>query len=650
MNAAATTRNGISAAIALAVACCFLGFLTSAAIADGVDPDRLIAVQFKGGTTASERIATRKSVDATYAHSLAAPGLQQVAIPKGDSATAAAIALRADPNVELAAADGHFTADDDLVAYWNDPFFDQQWSIRNFGQVFLTEITPGGPIEYSGTPGADINAANAWPNALPIGDPGGDPIGVIDTGIAAGHEDLADSLLINSEERDGTEGVDDDSNGLVDDVNGWNFYDDNDDLRDFYGHGTHVASIASATTDNAKGISGVSAWSNVLPLKAADDTGLFSWAAIRQSVTYGLARGVRVFNGSFGGPEMDQAFDAIIAANPDALFIFSAGNGGSDKIGDDHDDSGGLKHRYPCDVGHDNVVCVAATDWNDQLTSFSDYGVDSVDIASPGARIYAAKPCQNISSEAECPTDEPEEARVGYAGGPGAYQLLSGTSMSTPMVAGAASLLWGSYPSLHSSQIKNAIVNSGQPLSELTTKVAYGSRLDLAAALTAASEFETVEEDWPVPPPQPPAPDEGDQDGGTGGTIGTVPPPALPAPIPAQPTTPAPKPLRYRVYRPRVARIGRSKRIKLKLRCSARCSAMVTVRPEVSKLKQFRRRVGRRGPGTRAIKVRIPTRRLRALRALVREGVRPRVYFSVVVKDAKGAEGMPVVFSIRLKR
>lgn len=608
---------------------------------------QILSVKFKDDTSSTERREARDSVDGDFEQNLAAPGLQQVSIPDGGSVDAAAMELRANDNVEYVSIPGTYEAASDPAPYYNDPYLPNQWSLSNYGQVFVTEISGGQTNAISGTPGADIDAPGAWALAThedPV------PVGVVDTGVAYGHQDLAGDIFENSAEVNGTTGQDDDFDGHVDDVHGWDFYDDDADPRDLNGHGTHVASIIGAKANNNAGIAGVDPWSKIVPLRAADETGLFEWAAIEQAVTYGLAHGVRIFNGSFGGPDTDPAFDDIMEAHPNALFVFSAGNGGSDKIGDNHDAGAVSAHRYPCDATLDNVICVGASDWNDRLSSFSDYGVKSVDVVAPGSRIYAAKPCLDPSQSSECPAVTPPanpDDEIGVAGGSGAYQLLSGTSMAAPQVAGTAALIWGQYPGLNSSQVKSALVKTTDQIPSLSGKIAYGGRLDAKLAMQKAATFSpTATQDWPVPPPQPVGPgvDDGTGNGGSNGGTSTI-GGSVPSGTVIPPTA---TPLSFTIIRPSAARIGRSSKVKFKLRCTQTCSAKVVAKTQIPGLKAFRATLKSGRAGTRAISVTIPSGRLRALRALLDEGVRQKLIFSVVVSDKAGNKSSPSVFSVKL--
>lgn len=612
MHGISTARRALAGVFACLV--CLL-VLVPAAFAD--DFSNVLSVQFADGATARERAQARASVDASYLQSLAAPGLQQIEIPRGDSADAAAMALRAKPAVEFVSVSGTWSIDSD------DTYFERQWSLRNLGQVFMTDLSAN-PSAISGTPGADIGAVDAWTEAqLVPGFPGSEPevIGVIDTGVAYQHEDLAANI-----------------------VDGYDFFDDDDDPRDPNGHGTHVASMAAAVAGNGTGIAGANPWAKIMPLRAGGENGQFAWAAIEAAASNAIEEGVRIFNGSFSGDANNPAFEQIIAENPDVLFFFSAGNGGTDKIGDDHESGAALAHRYPCDLELDNIICVGASDWNDKLGSFSDFGVKSVDVVAPGARVFGAEPCldpfgtrydefdEPVNAD-ECPVVDDPEGGFGMTGGSGAYQLLTGTSMASPQVAGAAALIWEAYPDLSSAQVKRALVTTVDTTTALRTKVAWGGRVDAGRAIIAAGQMIAGDDQWPVPPAQPVDPPTPPDSGG-----GVV-----------VPTTPLPeKPLHFTVIKPRVAKIGRSKRIKFKLRCTAVCSAAVSVRPDFAGIKNFKGKLRRGSAGTRAVNVTVPRRTLKILRRQLRSGQKPKLFFSVVVKDRWGSQSLPAVFTVRL--
>lgn len=612
---------------------------TAHAVEDPPDFQRYLTVRFAPGTTPAERTAARQAVGASIERSLAGPLLQQISLPPADSTAAAAAELERRQAVIYASPSGTWQAD---AHDFNDPFLPNQWALSNTGQVFMSQFRNGQQLSISGTPGADISALAA----LDLLDPpdAGERVrlGVIDSGAAYEHLDLADNMLV---------------------VPGSDPYDGDDDPRDLFGHGTHVASIAAGVAGNGIGTVGVNPWAEVLPLRAGGEDGRFSWAAIQQAVSVGLANGVKVFNGSFSGAEPDPGLETLMAANQDVLFVFSAGNGGTDYIGDDHDVAGGAGHRYPCDTRLENVICVAASDWNDELASFSDFGVSSVDLAAPGASVYAARPCITPATgpddESECPwsPDDPL-APVGLGGGPFAFQLQTGTSMAAPAVAAAATLLWQKCPDLRSSQVKRAIVESVTKLPALDPKLAWGGRLNVAAALESVSDCPaaSAQLNWPTPPLRPggPASDAGAGNGGV-----PAPSPIVPALHPGQslylePSRPAPAQprLSFRVIKPSSARVGRSKFVRFKLRCSAICSGALSFKP-VSRKQRFKTaktKIKRARAGTRTIRVTIPRATLKKVRKLLKRRRAVRLKFTLVVADQAGRKSRKTAFNVRLRR
>ncbi len=606
------------------------GAFPAFASADNHGPNfnQYLTIKFVDGTSASERSAIRRSIGASFEASLAAPLLQQATLRNGMSPDAAAEEIADEPSVEFAVASGEYSAD----ALPNDAFLDKQWALNNYGQVFMSRLVGGQFENVSGTSGADINAPEAWDQIVPQ-DLEPETIGVIDTGVAYEHPDLAANM-----------------------VPGKDFYDADNDPRDINGHGTHVASVAAGVADNEIGTAGVNPWAKVMPLRAADEYGSFSWAAIEQAVSFGLANGVRVFNGSFGGPDNDPAFEDLIQNNPQALFVFSSGNGGSDQVGDNHDSVSGLDHRFPCDSNLPNVLCVGASNWNDAISGFSDYGVTSVDLLAPGASIYAAKPCRvpapSPTQVTECPYDAVDEtAPIGLGGGPYAFQLLSGTSMAAPAVAATASLLWSKCPTLKSSQVKSAIVGTVDQIPSVRTKVAYGGRLNVASAVSSLGDEcpqPSDGSDWPVPPEQPT--DPGGDGGGPSGGTGPIAPPVIDPIGPTGKTSPTP--LTFQIIRPASARIGRSTKVKFRLKCSDVCSASVTARPLAAGVvfKTFKGRLASGKAGTRTVQLKVPRATLRAARALLAARSKVRLKFTVIVTDKAGQSSKPVSFSVKLAK
>ncbi|MBD2390920.1 S8 family serine peptidase [Aphanizomenon flos-aquae FACHB-1171] len=320
----------------------------------------------------------------------------------------------------------------------NDPGFPQLWGLHNTGQ--------GG-----GTPDADIDAPEAWD--IQTGNPNL-VIGVIDTGVDYNHPDLVGNIWTNSGEI-ANDGIDNDNNGYIDDIRGWDFaYNDNNPM-DVDGHGTHVSGTIAGKGNNGVGVTGVAWNAKIMPLKFLDDTGSGSTSGAISAINYATAKGVKLTNNSWGGGGYSQAlYDAINAAGQQgALFIAAAGN---DSINTDT-----LPH-YPSSYNLDNIISVASTTNTDGLSSFSNYGLTSVDLGAPGSGIYSTIPN-------------------------GGYGLKSGTSMASPHVAGAAALVWSQNPTWTAQQVKNTLMNTGDSIAALAGKTVSGKRLNVYNALVSSS-------------------------------------------------------------------------------------------------------------------------------------------------------------------
>jgi subtilisin family serine protease/subtilisin-like proprotein convertase family protein len=319
----------------------------------------------------------------------------------------------------------------------NDSSFASQWGLNNTGQS-------------GGTAGADIHAPAAW--NITTGS-GKTIVAIIDTGVDYTHPDLAANMWHNPREIAGN-GRDDDGDGYVDDVYGWNFIANNGNVMDDNGHGTHVAGIIGAVGNNGSGVSGVNWNVQIMALKFLDSTGSGVLSNAIKALNFAVAHGAKVSNNSYGGGGYYQAFNDAVAAAARAGHIFVAA-AGNDGINTD------VNPAYPADYNLDNVISVAATDRNDRLASFSNYGARTVDLGAPGVSIYST-----------------------YKGG--GYALMSGTSMATPFVTGAVALLEDLHPTWTYRQIISQILNNTDPLPSLQGKTVTGGRLDLAKAIGAS--------------------------------------------------------------------------------------------------------------------------------------------------------------------
>ncbi len=318
--------------------------------------------------------------------------------------------------------------------YPNDPSFRDLWALENRGQ-------------HSGTADADIDAPKAW------GITTGDHeiiVGIIDTGIDYHHPDLKDNIWHNPAEI--MDGKDNDNNGYTDDVWGWDFVNNDNMPLDDRGHGTHCAGIIGAAANNHIGIVGLNWNAKLMALKIFDQNGHATISKAIEALEYAINNGARISNNSWGSYYYSNALrDAINEAKEaNHLVVAAAGN--------QSNNNDGATPSYPCSYTLDNILSVASTDHNDKLSSFSNYGALSVDLAAPGDLILSTMPDNR-------------------------YNFQSGTSMAAPFVSATASLLLSLDPSLNHMWLKHYILNNVDVLPTLKDKTVSGGRLDVFKTL-----------------------------------------------------------------------------------------------------------------------------------------------------------------------
>ena len=331
----------------------------------------------------------------------------------------------------------------------NDEKFSLQWALYNTG-------------ETGGTPDADIDAPEAWD--IETGDPD-IVIAIIDTGIDYTHPDLSSNIWKNEDEISNNS-IDDDNNGFIDDVIGWDFIGesplfpepDNDPL-DMFGHGTHCAGLASAVTNNGIGTAGVCWNCKIMSIKIAGGFfGLINLISAVNGISYAIYNGADVISMSWGGDvESELLHNAIDNAYSNGVaLIAAAGNDNTNR------------KLYP--AAYDNAIGVAATNKNDKKAWFSNYG-DWVDVAAPGEQILSTLPTYHVTLN-----------DLFYSMN---YDYLDGTSMACPIVAGLAALLLSYDPSLNHDEVRSIIYNSTDWIE--TNKYIGNGRINVYKALLIAS-------------------------------------------------------------------------------------------------------------------------------------------------------------------
>lgn len=311
-----------------------------------------------------------------------------------------------------------------------EPRFIEQWGLNNTGK-------------YGGTYGFDVQVIPAWEKTMGSSEV---IVGIIDTGIDINHPDLADNIYRNPGEIP-YNSIDDDYNGYIDDVTGWDFFNrggnvfDSEYLDD---HGTHVAGIVAAS-HNGQGVVGVAPNVKILPLRVNDDEGYIRTDAAVEAIQYARSLGAKIVNCSWGSGWYNEALYSEMSQS-DMIFVCAAGNNSTDIFS---------TPDYPSSYNLSNVVTVAAVDRNGNLAEFSNYG-SNVDVAAPGVDILSTLPL-------------------------GKYGYKNGTSMAAPFVTGAFALLKSYYPQMSSSHIINRLKENLMILEPQHNYATFGGTIDMGA-------------------------------------------------------------------------------------------------------------------------------------------------------------------------
>ena len=428
-----------------------------------------VLVSFAGAVPRQDRRSVLAGVRARSAARIPGTGVFLVRLPKGADPVAAARTLSRTPGIRHA--EPNWLSTTDLIP--NDTLFSDQWGFHNTHQAH--PVWDPGPSTHRGLSGADGQVTEAWDTTEGTPDT---VVAIIDTGVDLTHPDLSANLWTNPGEIPGNS-IDDDDNGYVDDVHGWDFFAGDDTPQDANGHGSHVAGIVAAVADNAEGVAGVCPGCTVMALRAGGANGSLPLSAILQATSYAWRNGADVINMSFGSHTW-SAFERRsieIAGANGALVVAAAGNDASDNDYLRWIRGSPVGPSYPASFDLPNLISVAAS--NDQdfygyrtgcfirtrspACLFTNWGRTSVDLAAPGVDIQS----------------------TWRSGG---YQIEDGTSMASPFVAGVAGLVKSQNPSYTPSDVKNAILNSVDHPADIRGRYSVtAGRVDAAAALTAST-------------------------------------------------------------------------------------------------------------------------------------------------------------------
>lgn len=327
-----------------------------------------------------------------------------------------------------------------------DPLYGKLWGLKNTGAN--EPDRSGGTSTTPGVAGADTDAEKGW--AITTGSKKV-TIAVIDTGIDYNHPDLKNQMWVNEKEVAGN-GIDDDGNGYIDDIHGWNAHGKNGNPMDGNAHGTHCAGTIGAEHNNGIGVAGVMSDVTLMAVKFLSDEGSGSLADAVVAIDYATKMNVDIMSNSWGGGGFSQALeDSIKAAkNKGILFIAAAGNDSS------NNDS---RPSYPATYQVDNVISVASHTAQDTISSFSNFGKRTVHVAAPGSNVLSSTPNNE-------------------------YKVFSGTSMATPHVSGVVGLLLSENGRMPVLEVRNRLMATTVPGPAYRKSTQGGGRVNIYNLLT----------------------------------------------------------------------------------------------------------------------------------------------------------------------
>lgn len=431
-------KHSQSTRLVLAFLAC-LGF-SAAAFAQEYVPGEII-VRLKGDADSADSYAFLGKAHFSKAMNLkeswSGMNMYHFALGKGQSVEQAIAELRKDSS----------------VLYAEPNYIINKSSDTGLQQTFTASEIQAASVNSQSTymaTGAALGVQSVWtsssmPPVKPI-------VAVIDTGLDTNHFVIegTQALWTNPNEI-AANGIDDDGNGYVDDVHGWNFVDNSGSIYDDDGHGTHVSGIILSVDQNIYTTPLREAKIQIMPLKFLNGNGVGTTSNAIRAVYYAVNNGARILNNSWGGPSYSAALHEAIAYtySAGALFVAAAGNAGT------NNDSTPM---YPASYDVPNVISVAATTDYDYLASFSNYGAGSVDLGSPGVYILSLIPNDSFGTS-------------------------SGTSMATPFVSGTAAQMKVASPNMNGYQLKTILLGQNSSVSQLNGKVATSGRLNTSSSV-----------------------------------------------------------------------------------------------------------------------------------------------------------------------